>query len=194
MAEPPKREHGVPPRLVVILGPAAVGKMTVGQELARQTGFALLYNHMVVDLVTAFVPFGSPPFHRLARNFTDQLLDTAAEECRGLVLTHGLLMDNEGTRTNLDGFAEPFLRRGGDVSFVELTAPLDVRLQRNETENRRKHKQLDWATPERLREMEGWGAWNSQGDFPYPDRHLVVDNTILTPAAVARLIRERFSL
>jgi hypothetical protein len=181
------------PRLVVILGPAAVGKMTVGQELAAQTGYALLYNHMVVDLVTAFVPFGSPPFHRLARSITHQLLETAAEERPGLVLTHGLLF-NEHAKALLDEFAAPFEQRGGDAVFVELIAPLDIRLERNETENRRRHKKLDWATREHLTDMEGWGDWNSRGDFPYPDRHLVIDNTVMKAAAVARLIRERFAM
>ena len=58
-----------PPRqLVLIFGPAAVGKMTVGQELAKLTGFTLLYNHQIVDLVTELFAFGTPMFHRLARS------------------------------------------------------------------------------------------------------------------------------
>jgi hypothetical protein len=34
--------------LVIIFGPPAVGKMTVGLELERLTGFRLLHNHMTV--------------------------------------------------------------------------------------------------------------------------------------------------
>jgi shikimate kinase len=30
---------------IVIFGPPAVGKMTVGQELARLTGYKLFHNH-----------------------------------------------------------------------------------------------------------------------------------------------------
>ena len=37
-------------KLVVIFGPPAVGKMTVGQELARRTGLRLLHNHMTIKL------------------------------------------------------------------------------------------------------------------------------------------------
>ena len=38
-------------RLVVIIGSGAVGKMTVGQELMRQTGLRLFHNHMMIEPV-----------------------------------------------------------------------------------------------------------------------------------------------
>lgn len=41
--------------LVILFGPQAVGKMTVGQELAKQTGFKLFHNHMTIDLVSNFL-------------------------------------------------------------------------------------------------------------------------------------------
>ena len=36
--------------LVIILGPHAVGKMTVGQELAKLTDLRLFHNHMSIEL------------------------------------------------------------------------------------------------------------------------------------------------
>ena len=66
------------PNLVFIFGPSAVGKMTVGQELQKLTGYKLLYNHMVVDLITEFVDFGTPAFHALARPWTLQLIQACA--------------------------------------------------------------------------------------------------------------------
>lgn len=57
------------PMLVFIIGPAAVGKMTVGAELARRTGLRLFHNHQTIDLVLQFFPFGSPPYKRLVREF-----------------------------------------------------------------------------------------------------------------------------
>src|SRR5438477_1972437 len=182
------------PRLILIFGPAAVGKMTVGQELAKLTGFTLLYNHQIVDLVTELFPFGTPMFHRLARSFTLQLLEAAAESGLGLILTHGLVFSSPSARVIIDDWSAPCLNAGGEVFYVELTAPLECRLVRNETENRRRHKKTDWATPQRLREMETWGRWNSDGDFPYPDRHLVIDNANVEPAEVALMIQQRFGL
>src|SRR5262245_63209690 len=77
--------------LVFIFGPSAVGKMTVGQELKRLTGHRLLYNHMVVDLVTEFFDFGTPGFHRLAEPFTRQIIEACAEQGGGLLTTQGLI-------------------------------------------------------------------------------------------------------
>ena len=182
------------PRLILIFGPAAVGKMTVGQELAKLTGFTLLYNHQIVDLVTELFPFGTPMFHRLARSFTLQLLEAAAESGLGLILTHGLVFGNASARMIIDDWSAPCLNAGGQVFYVELTAPLECRLVRNETENRRRHKKTDWATPQRLREMETWGRWNSNGDFPYPDRHIVIDNATLEAHEAALMIQQRFDL
>ena len=39
-------------KLILIFGPQAVGKMTVGQELATLTGLKLFHNHMTIDLVS----------------------------------------------------------------------------------------------------------------------------------------------
>jgi len=51
--------------LVVIFGPPAVGKMTVGMEIERRTGLRLFHNHMTVDPVLQFFPYGSPSFIKL---------------------------------------------------------------------------------------------------------------------------------
>ena len=38
-------------KLLIIAGDAAVGKMTVGQEIAKRTGLRLFHNHMSIELV-----------------------------------------------------------------------------------------------------------------------------------------------
>ena len=40
----------MPKTIVIILGPHAVGKMTVGQELAKITDLRLFHNHMSIEL------------------------------------------------------------------------------------------------------------------------------------------------
>ena len=39
-------------KFVLITGPQAVGKMTVGQEISKITGLKLLHNHMTIEVVT----------------------------------------------------------------------------------------------------------------------------------------------
>lgn len=38
-------------KFVKMFGPQAVGKMTVGQELAKITDLKLFHNHMTIDLL-----------------------------------------------------------------------------------------------------------------------------------------------
>ncbi|MDF2884003.1 MAG: hypothetical protein K0R54_4569 [Clostridiaceae bacterium] len=38
-------------KLIIIFGPHAVGKMTVGQELSKITNLKLFHNHMTIDIV-----------------------------------------------------------------------------------------------------------------------------------------------
>lgn len=180
--------------LVFIFGPAAVGKMTVGQDLKKLTGYRLLYNHMVVDLVTEFFEFGTPPFHRLAAPFTKQIIETCADERVGLIITHSLFFSAPNSRAMIDDWSAPYRRNGLPVWYAELTAPLDVRLERNATPNRAQHKKIDWSTPERLREMDAWGGWNSGDTWPEPAHKLVIDNTHVSPEAAARMIQQRFGL
>jgi hypothetical protein len=182
-----------PPTLVFILGPAAVGKMTVGQELAKLTGYRLLYNHMVVDLVTKFFPFGTPGFHRLARPFTLAIIEACADEGVSLIVTHGLLFDAPGSMAMLDDMARPYRDRAYAVRYAELSAPLDVRLARNLTPNRARHKDVSWSTEDRLREMDAWGRWHSEDELA-PDERLSLDNADLPPADAARAIVAGFAL
>ena len=39
-------------KFILITGPQAVGKMTVGQELTKTTDLKLLHNHMTIEVVT----------------------------------------------------------------------------------------------------------------------------------------------
>jgi cytidylate kinase len=190
MSEPPAS-----PRLIFILGPSAVGKMTVAQELQRLTGYRLLVNHMVVDLATEFFEFGTPGFDSLARPFTRLIFETCAEQRVDLITTHALLFSGPRGLQIVHEWPAPFRAVGGSVAFVELTAPLEVRLARNLTENRRRHKKVGWSTEERLREMEGWGRWTSlPGELPPGDAHLVIDTTELSAGATARVIGQRLAL
>jgi shikimate kinase len=44
-------------KLVLLFGPQAVGKMTVGHELEKVTELKLFHNHMTIDLVTKFFDY-----------------------------------------------------------------------------------------------------------------------------------------
>ncbi|MEX1022944.1 MAG: AAA family ATPase [Dehalococcoidia bacterium] len=186
--------HALEPWQLHIIGPQAVGKMTVGQALSRLTAAPLFHNHQVIDLLTEYFPFGTPPFNRLVEDVRRGVIEEAAGAGLNLVVTGALPFDDRYWLAILERWTASVQSRGGQAYFVELRAPLDVRLERNRHEHRRAHKKTDWATDEALRALSEEHRWYSDGDFPWPERHLVIDNTSVTPEEAARRIVEHFGL
>lgn len=58
---------------VLLFGPQAVGKMTVGQELAKKTNLKLFHNHMTIELLAPLFEFNSKMW-RLTNLFCEEIL------------------------------------------------------------------------------------------------------------------------
>jgi hypothetical protein len=191
-----ERTH--PPTLVFIIGPPAVGKMTVGHALARRTGLKLFHNHHTIELVLQFFPFGSPPFGRLVREFRHRVMEEVAEsDLPGLVFTYVWAFDHAAERPSVESMASTFTSRGGRVVYVELSATQDERLRRNETEFRLAHKPSKRdvaASRQRLLDDDAHYRLNTAGEFDHRADWLRIDNTALSPEEVAERIIAHFGL
>lgn len=185
-------------KLVIIFGPPAVGKMTVGYELTKLTGLKLFHNHMTIDLVLNFFEFGEPPFYRLINDFRRLIFEEAAKsDLKGLIFTFVWAFDQESDKDFIDKSCRIFREKGADVYFVELEADFDERLKRNETAFR-----LSQKAPKRdlekskanLLELEAKYQLNSNNDFFYTENYLKINNTNLSAEETARKIAEEFGL
>lgn len=176
--------------LIILFGPPAVGKMTVGQELSRLTGYPLLHNHMTIDLVTEFFDFGTPQFGRLVPAFRQMLVaEAAASDLPGLIFTFVWAFDVAEDKRFLDGLRDAVAEHGGDTYYAEFAAGLDERLVRNRTENRLRHKKkADFAKTEGAMLRLDVRRMDSRDDFPYPARHLKIGNTHLSAGEAAKRI------
>jgi hypothetical protein len=191
-------------RFVCIFGPPAVGKMTVGHELARLTGFKLLHNHMTVDPVLDIFPFGSPPFTRLVSEFRRRIIKEAvAADLPGLVFTFVWDLDDQSDRDLVESYVDIVEHGGGKVSFVELAAPLEERLVRNVTEFRldrkRSKRDLDFSRQNLIDLDQRWmmntGPAPTLAHTVLDGRDFLrVDNSDLPAAVVARLVTDAWGL
>jgi hypothetical protein len=185
-------------RLVVIFGPAAVGKMAVGMELERLTGLRLFHNHMTADLALRFFPFGTPQFSRLVSTFRTRLLEEVADsDLPGLIFTYIWALNDPRDKASVDDLVRIFTNRNASVCYVELSATQEERLRRNETPLRLAEKvpKRDLARSRALLlEHDATYQLNSNGDFFYPDQHIKIDNTHLEPSEVAEQIIAAFGL
>ena len=99
--------------LVFIVGPPAVGKMTVGHELAQRTGLRLFHNHHTIDLVLPFFEFGTPPFSRLVGEFRRRIFEeVAASELPGLIFTYVWAFDDPRDAAAVEEYARRTRRYG----------------------------------------------------------------------------------
>ena len=185
-------------KFVIIFGPPAVGKMTVGMQLQKLTGLRLFHNHMTIEILLNFFEFGSEPFSRLRRLFRDEIFKAVAKsDLPGMVFTVMWELDQPHTYEIIGSWCEIFRQEGAEICFVELYADLDERLRRNGTPLRLEHKASKRdveASTERLLRNHTRHQFNSNGDFTFSDNYLRIDNTNLTPGEAARRIVDHFGL
>lgn len=182
-------------KLIFILGDAAVGKMTVGQELAKLTDLRLFHNHMAIEpVLEIFGTFDIKTIFELRdvvfRNF-------AASGNYGLIFTMMMDFDMASDWEYLAHVREIFAPYGTEFYYVELIAPQLVRLERNGTENRLRHKpskrDLAVSNQRLLRDDERHRCVSREREIPFKN-YLRLENAELTAEAAARLIRDAFCL
>lgn len=184
-------------KFVLIFGPQAVGKMTVGQELSRLTDLKLLYNHMTIELLEPFFGFG-PEMWRLSSLFRKEIFQSVAKsDSEGMIFTFVWAFDLQEDWDFVESTCEIFEREGAEVCLVELEADLDERLERNKSPHRLAHKptKRDVAASEyELTESMKKHRLNSQDGEIKRENYIKINNTRLGANEVAELIVERFGL
>lgn len=181
---------------LTIFGPPAVGKMTVGYEIAKLTGFRLFHNHLTVDLVLNVFDPGSPQFKDLVSEFRKRIFEeAAASDLPGLIFTFVWALDLDEDTEFIESSCRIFSEKGAGIYFVELEADLTERLKRNETEFRlsQKPSKRDLArSRKRLLEEDKKYKLNSTGDAFLNENYLKINNTNLSAAETAEIIVDRF--
>lgn len=182
-------------KLVFIIGDAAVGKMTVGRELMRRTGLRLFHNHMTIEpVLEVFGTFNSTAIQRLRQVVFEEF---AKSDQYGMIFTYMFAFDEPSEWEVFEQIKDIFRPYGTEFYHVELYAPQEVRLERNRTENRLKHKPSKRDLVQSEQRLLGDDASNRfvsfDGEVPF-ENYMKIDNTHLAPDVVAQMIQERFGL
>ncbi len=178
----------------MIFGPPAVGKMTVGRAVCERSDFRLFLNHHTIEPLADVFGMGAPPFRTLTSEFRRRVVEEAAAAKVSLILTLVWNLGGVEDARWVASLVTPYESAGLPVSFVELAADLDTRLERNRGEDRLLAKpskrDLAWSDAH-LHEREAW-MMNTDPDVSLPaddvlaaHRHLRVDSRRLTPDAAA---------
>ena len=182
-------------KLVFLIGDAAVGKMTVGQELMKQTGLRLFHNHMMIEPVIEI-------FGAYNANITLQLREVifrefAKSDNKGMIFTYLWAFDMQSDWDYVDWVKGIFGLPDEEIYYVELIAPQEVRLRRNVSENRLKHKASKRNTEDSnarlVRDDNNWRCESYPGEITHPN-YLRLENAEIPAEEAARIIKEHFGL
>ena len=185
--------------LVIILGPHAVGKMTVGQELAGITGLRLFHNHMSIELTRKLFDHGEKEWSVLNETIRKTVFELFAKgDFPGLIFTYMCAFDMQSEFDYLQNVIDLFSSNGAKCCVVELCADFDVRLVRNKSENRLLHKEskrnLEWSEAEMRKTSEKYRLNSYDGESLPFENYLKIDNTNLPPEIAAEMIKAHFRI
>ena len=183
--------------LIIVCGPQAVGKMTVAESLRDKLKYNMMMNHDSIEVSDKIFGFGTPAQKEFNAVFREKAFEIAVKNNVDLIFTYVCAFELLQEREYLTGLAELFKNAGGEFYFVELSANLETRLERNETPHRMERKaskrNVEWSKANLLKDAENHRLNSNDGEIWF-ENHLKIDNTTLSPDEVADLIIEQFKL
>lgn len=184
-------------KFVLLFGPQAVGKMTVGQELSRITDLKLFHNHMTIELLEPIYGFSSEMW-RLSTLFREEIFKSFSKSDKyGMIFTYVWAFNQIEDWENVEKMCNIFGSQGADIYFVELEADVDERLKRNKSPHRLEYKptkrNIEQSEYNLLSTMKNYRLNSKEGEIN-KENYLRINNTNLSAEEVANMIKKEFRL
>lgn len=186
------------PKFILICGPQAVGKMTVGQELSRITNLKFMHNHETIDLPLKFFDFKSEQRRRLTDLFRFAIFEEVAKSnLEGMIFTLMWCFEKEEDWNFINKIKSIYEKENGEFYIVELESDLKERLRRNKTENRLINKptkrDIEFSEKELIKSTKKHRLNSYDGEIK-DKNYIKINNTNISAENTAKLIKEKFKL
>lgn len=183
--------------LIVVCGPQAVGKMTVAESLRDKLKYNMMMNHDSIEISDKIFGFGTPAQKEFNGVFRKGAFELAIKHNVDLIFTYVCAFELQEEREYLTSLADLFTSNGGHFYFVELSADLETRLERNETPHRMERKatkrNTEWSKSNLLKDAQNHRLNSEAGEIWF-ENHMKIDNTNLSPDEVADMVIKEFRL
>lgn len=180
-------------KFVMIIGDSAVGKTTVGQELMKITDLRLFHNHMTIEPILEIFGYFNGDAIKKFRELIFQ--EYAKSDNYGLIFTFIWAFDNQEDWDYAEHIRDIF--KDADIYYIELTAPQEIRLQRNISENRLNNKpskrDIETSNQRLINDDKNYRLVSYDGEIPF-DNYIRIDNSALPAKDVAEMIKKKFKL
>jgi hypothetical protein len=128
--------------LMVVFGPPAVGKMTVGRAVCERTDFRLFLNHDTIEPLIRIFGFGTPAFRTLNSEFRRRIVEEAAASGTQLLFTLMWDLQEPESARWVRGLIAPYAdarekvrihhaATGSTLLQVHLSTPVEVCAERD---------------------------------------------------------------
>lgn len=182
-------------KLVIIFGAGAVGKMTVGQELAKITNLRLFHNHMSIDLVMeVFGDYNKKVIFEIRESIFKNF---ASSDNYGMIFTYIWAFDSQDDWDYIEHVKNIFRPYGTEFYYIELVSSQKVRLDRNSTENRKKFKSskndIELSRNRILYEDQNYRTVSKENEILF-ENYLKINNENISAKDVALIVKKKFDL
>lgn len=185
---------------ILIVGPPAVGKMTIGKAIADQLDFVLFHNHLSIELSLQLFAWGEPEFKKINEGIRELVFNTCAESenIKGIIFTLVMAFELEDDWNYIQKINTIFKPEKWNFKVIELESNLEVRLERNKTAFRlaqKASKRNLEKSEENLKSMGNKYRLNSEVGDPTNLYHwFKINNAKLSAEEVAQKAISHFSL
>lgn len=180
-------------KLVIIYGPPAVGKLTVAQALAKLTGFKLIHNHLIGDLVVSLFDRGSSQANKLNQQIRTLAYKSAAENKLNGVITTFVYHHDQSEREKrcINEYKSTVQKHSGEVFLVRLSCDMERLRQRVASPSRLKAIKI--SSVEKLeQELKNQSLTDEIAVDGVKSLH--IDNTDVAPENAAQMIKSYLGL
>ncbi len=182
--------------LVVIIGPQAVGKMTIGEKLKEKIGYTLMTNHDSIEIAIKIFSSNKDAKLKLKSKIREDVFNICLENNISIIFTFVVDFNTNDDILYLNELKNKFEKTGGYFYLIELEADLQTRLERNKTPHRLECKpskrNMEWSDKELIESMDIY-RMNSIKDEIKFENYIKINNTNLSPNAVCDIIINKFN-
>ena len=180
-------------KLLFLFGNAAVGKMTVGQELMKITNLRLFHNHMTIEpVIEIFGKYDGKIIKQLREVIFNNF---ASSNCYGMIFTFMWAFDQQDDWDYVEHIKSIFEPYNTDFYYVELVSSQEIRLQKNKTDHRLENKpskrNIVESDKRLISDDNRYRFESTKGEILF-DNYIKIDNSSISPDVVAKMIKERF--